>query len=473
MAKKTEKAVLEDRIRELEEEVASCKGIEDALRESEEKFSRLFHYSNDGIFMHDLEGNILDVNQRVLELLGYSASEIKVKKIHMLHPEESLTASEQAFKTIMEKGYVRFEINFLKNNGDIFPAEVSARMFKLGDKDVIQGIVRDITLRKKVEKTVRESEEKLRAMFNASPLSIVLLDREGRVLDSNDGIAARLETTRSQLVGSCIWDYFSESVRARRKIQSETVFDTGEPITAEDERDGLWSEFHIYPAIKSAGGRVKAILVEVMDITERKNSMTALQESENRYKSLFKNNHTVMLLIDPDTGSIVDANPAAIAYYGWSHEEIIGKKISEINTLSEALTNAEMEQASLEMRKYFNFQHKLASGEVRDVEVYSGPIVIFGKRLLYSIIHDITDRKRAEEERNRLIKDLERALKEIKTLRGILPICSFCKKVRDDKGYWERVDVYVQKHSQADFSHGICPDCAKKHYPDYKIEGLK
>jgi len=65
--------------------------------------------------------------------------------------------------------------------------------------------------------------------------------------------------------------------------------------------------------------------------------------------------------------------------------------------------------------------------------------------------------------------ELQQALKEIKTLRGILPLCSFCKKIRDDKGYWEEVDVYIHKHSQADISHGICPECAKEHYPDLDI----
>ena len=64
---------------------------------------------------------------------------------------------------------------------------------------------------------------------------------------------------------------------------------------------------------------------------------------------------------------------------------------------------------------------------------------------------------------------LEDALKEIKTLKGILPICSFCKNIRDDKGYWEKVEVYVQRHSQADFSHSICPDCARKHYPELNL----
>lgn len=80
--------------------------------------------------------------------------------------------------------------------------------------------------------------------------------------------------------------------------------------------------------------------------------------------------------------------------------------------------------------------------------------------------NEIRERTTAEAERDITILNLQQALDEVKTLRGILPLCSFCKKIRDDKGYWEQVDVYINKHSQADISHGICPDCAKKHYPE-------
>ena len=78
---------------------------------------------------------------------------------------------------------------------------------------------------------------------------------------------------------------------------------------------------------------------------------------------------------------------------------------------------------------------------------------------------EIIERSAAEMERDKTILNLEKALEEVKTLRGILPICSYCKKVRDDEGYWEQVDIYIHKHSQADISHSICPACVKKHYP--------
>ena len=86
-----------------------------------------------------------------------------------------------------------------------------------------------------------------------------------------------------------------------------------------------------------------------------------------------------------------------------------------------------------------------------------------------SLFFDITERKKAEEEKEKLITELQTALAEVKTLSGLLPICSSCKKIRDDKGYWEQVDVYIHKYSQADISHSVCPDCAEKHYPDFDI----
>jgi PAS domain S-box-containing protein len=92
---------------------------------------------------------------------------------------------------------------------------------------------------------------------------------------------------------------------------------------------------------------------------------------------------------------------------------------------------------------------------------------------LIGIGRDITERKRAEEEREKLILELQDAVADIKVLSGLVPICSSCKKIRDDKGYWTQLEGYIQAHSQAKFSHGVCPDCMKKLYPNFvpkKIE---
>ena len=82
---------------------------------------------------------------------------------------------------------------------------------------------------------------------------------------------------------------------------------------------------------------------------------------------------------------------------------------------------------------------------------------------------DITYRKKIEEERDKLFKSLQKSLSEIKKLSGMLPICASCKKIRDDEGYWRQIESYIKDHSEAEFSHSLCPDCAKKLYPDLDI----
>jgi DNA repair exonuclease SbcCD ATPase subunit len=85
------------------------------------------------------------------------------------------------------------------------------------------------------------------------------------------------------------------------------------------------------------------------------------------------------------------------------------------------------------------------------------------------LAEEIAIRKNSERERESLITELQKAIDEIQTLRGILPLCSFCKKIRNDNGKWENVDTYIHKHSEADVSHGVCPDCIKKHYPEFDM----
>jgi len=124
-----------------------------------------------------------------------------------------------------------------------------------------------------------------------------------------------------------------------------------------------------------------------------------LQQSENEavYRGLFETHHAVMLLIDPATALIKDANPAACAYYGWSREQLKSLRIYEINTQTSDETFAQMQLSCEKKRSHFFFKHRRADGTIRDVEVYSGPLTVKGQTLLYSIVHDITERRQAEE----------------------------------------------------------------------------
>ena len=152
--------------------------------------------------------------------------------------------------------------------------------------------------------------------------------------------------------------------------------------------------------------QVEDLKTEVIRLQQR--------DSEKSYRSFFENNHAVMLLIDPENAAIKDANPAACAYYGWSREELKKLRIDEINTLTSEEVFAQMQLARLEKRRNFFFKHRRADGGIRDVEVYSGPLTVKGKTLLYSTVHDITDRMQAQE----LLAESERRLS---TLMANLP----------------------------------------------------
>ena len=364
--------------------------------------------------------------------------------------------------------------------------------------------------RNQAEEVLHKSEEKYRGIFDESIAAVYVFDEKKYFIDSNQAGLDLLGYSRDELLSLSIPDVDADPVvvlPAHKQLLSGenivnyehqlrrkdgmiiTVLNNSRPLTdTEGDIIGMQSTLiditdrkQAEEELKNYRNHLEELVAErtsdlrksneelQREITERKKTEEALKESEERYRSLFKNNHSVMLLIDPKNADIIDANPAAISYYGWSLDELTAKKITDINMLTEEQVFQEMQKAKSEQRRNFFFRHRLSNGDIRDVEVYSGPIKLHGHKFLYSIIHDITDRKQAEEEREKLINELQEALKEIKTLRGILPLCSFCKKIRDDKGYWEQVDVYIHKHSQADISHSICPECAKEHYPDLDI----
>lgn len=111
-------------------------------------------------------------------------------------------------------------------------------------------------------------------------------------------------------------------------------------------------------------------------------------------------------------------------------------------------------------------QFRVRDGSILTV-LYSGDLIdINGEPHILSSVDDITGRKQAEVERERLIADLQSALTRVRQLSGLLPICASCKRIRDDQGYWNQIEVYISEHSDADFSHGLCPECVAKLYPD-------
>lgn len=201
---------------------------------------------------------------------------------------------------------------------------------------------------------------------------------------------------------------------------------------------------------------------------ELRRTYDALRESEELFHRMFDMHSAVMYLLNPETGKFIEMNSAALEFYGFTESDIGSIDVYSVNSISREEINEKMQLTKAGKQKKFEFRHRTAKGEMRDVEIHSSPVPYRGENILFAIVHDITDRKQAELERERLIVELREALARVKTLSGMLPICASCKKIRNDKGYWEQIETYIGEHSGAEFTHGICPDCVEKLYPGMK-----
>jgi PAS domain S-box-containing protein len=144
-------------------------------------------------------------------------------------------------------------------------------------------------------------------------------------------------------------------------------------------------------------GFASKVILSMIDLTDLRKNEAALIESERRFRSIFQNSHTIMFFISPENGKIINANPAAVNFYGYSKEKFENELfIYDLNTLPKDEVIELVQSTQKEKKGFYNFQHRLANGEIRDVEVYSGLLQLNQKAVLFSIVHDVTDKRKAE-----------------------------------------------------------------------------
>jgi PAS domain S-box-containing protein len=219
----------------------STKTIEAALRESEGKYKNLFEQSNDAIFVHDLDGKILDVNQKVLDLFGYAKSEILSLKVTRLHPDYALSKSQLSFETIAQTGSVNFEIDFQKKNGSIFPASVSASMFEAGGKKLIQGLVRDITRQRKseqIQSVLFNITQATSAVESLEDLLEIIHQQLGTLIDTTNFYVALYDKETDLYSFPFVVDEFEQddtfTPQELKKSLTDYVRRTGKALLADD-----------------------------------------------------------------------------------------------------------------------------------------------------------------------------------------------------------------------------------------------
>jgi diguanylate cyclase (GGDEF)-like protein/PAS domain S-box-containing protein len=256
------------------------------------------------------------------------------------------------------------------------------------------------TLEEKVAKRtqeLQESETRFRFMLESSPIAVRIADGGGRrVVFANQRY---FELINGDLEKSVTVD--PRSYYANQEEYDEVLRQLAEGGRVTDKLaelnipgEGVKWALASYLSFKFEGQA--AVLGWFYDITGIKETEQALQRSELRFRQMFEHHASPMLLIEPLSGEVVNANQAAAEFYGFAIEQMQTMNISQINVASLDEIALNRERALKEKRNYFVFSHRLASGEVRTVEVHSSPVEVDGRSLLFSIIHDITERRQLE-----------------------------------------------------------------------------
>ncbi len=238
--------------------------------------------------------------------------------------------------------------------------------------------------------------------------SVFVVDTEYIVVYANARLTETLATTRDELLGRTLedmeefvaegFDTLLTEVEAviqngavDRRVELETVHPDSAPAPSRPAVEARISPFE-------SDDEQDGALIALRDISTRKERETQLRERKQRLSAMFEGHSAPMLLIDPESGTIEDANEAAVDFYGYDEDALQAMKINDINNLSPAAVARERRQAKREDRNHFIFEHELASGEIRTVEVHSSPVQVGQRELLFSIVHDISQRKEYEHE---------------------------------------------------------------------------
>ncbi|MBD0325043.1 MAG: PAS domain S-box protein, partial [Pyrinomonadaceae bacterium] len=375
----------------------------------ERHYREIVEQAADIIYTRDMEGRLTSINEAGARFFGRPTSELVGTPLSVLIGEDTSDDDLAATQHQQSSGEALRTIHSVHDaEGALHYLEAMTTLVRdaSGEPIGVRGVVRDITELKQAEEALREGQRVLSTLMSNLPGMVYRCrnDHDWTMEFASEGCTELTGYTPSALIGNDEISYAKlihpddkqmvwEAVQAA--LAEQKPFQLSYRIrTANDSERWVWEHGR---GVFNQSGELLFIEGFITDITERKRADEALRESERRYRQMFEQNQAIKLLIDPQSGDIIDANPAACEFYGYSLQELKAKKISDINTLPPEQIKSKLQDALKTKSSSFLFQHRLASGELRDVEVYTGPVDYQGRRILFSVILDMTERSRAEE----------------------------------------------------------------------------
>jgi PAS domain S-box-containing protein len=448
------------------------------LKEERERFRTVADFTYGWEYWTDPQQNMRYVSPSCERISGYRPDDFMMDSgliQRIVHPDDHdiLKCHIDYYHDFNADSVGEVEFRILNRNGEErFIAHICQPVYS-SDGQFLgrRASNRDITERKQVEAELRESDERFRMLANSTWEGIII-HTEGIIIEVNESILKMFGYPDEIVTGKSVLEFLAPESR-------ETVLHKlRESIDAHQihlDAMGLRKDKTIFP-IEMLGRPIKyknldARVVAIRDITNRKQAEKAVRMQNKILSQVLNGLDALVYVTDMKTYEIIFINTYGQNIWGDITGKICWQTIQECQAAPcEFCTNSELigPDGNPTEGVVWEFQNTVNKRwyACRDRAIYWPD----GRIVRMEIATDFTFRKQAEEALEKERRRLQQVLDEVRTLRGIVPICANCKKIRDDKGFWNQVEKYVSDHTEAEFSHGICPECAQKLYPDISIE---
>lgn len=318
----------------------------------------------------------------------------------------------------------------------------------------------------------------LSCIVESSNDAIFSKDLNGKILSWNRSAERMYGYTSQEAIGKSIYEFVppekhDEVTQILLTIRRGEVIERMETVRLTKYNKKIDISLSVSP-VKDSEGKIIGAAVIAQDITEKKRAGEMLRKTMEEVEDLYNNAPCGYHSLDKD-GMIVRINDTELKWLGYTREEVVGKmrifdrftpesRAEFMQNFPRFIENGYVHDLRFELiRKDGTTFHVLLSATaVKDSDG--------NYQMSRSVMYDITKLKNAEDERERLYRELLEVQGKLKVLRGLLPICASCKKIRNDQGLWDSIEKYVSEHSEAEFTHSLCMDCAKRLYPEFYEE---
>ncbi|MGZ6223727.1 MAG: PAS domain-containing sensor histidine kinase, partial [Syntrophales bacterium] len=404
-------------------DITDRKRVEQALRESEERYRALYDRSLDCVFVLDFDGKFVDANQAALGLLEYDKTDISSVNIASLIDERDLSKALQNMNEMIQTGFQKeiTEYRLRRKHGGIVYVETQGSViYRDGKPHSIQGIARDITERKQAEEALRQSEEKYRTILENMQEAYYEIDLAGHLTFFNDALCKHLGYPKEELIGRVYRQYQDETTAKKIYQLYNEVYRTGEPVRAAEaeyiRKDGTKGTYELSVSLlRDTQGKPIGFRGISRDVTERKQAEEALRLSEERYRNIIENIQDGYFE-DDLAGNFTFVNDVICRHLGYTKEELIGmnyrKYASEENSKELYQHFSELYRTGQPIKpfavEYIRRDRTKLISEISVSLIRNSEGKPIGFR---GISRDITERKQAEEEKLSLQEQLRQSQK--------------------------------------------------------------